>query len=155
MHLLHVTTPLSVCPGTPATPATPANIVQGLPDWASQITNTDTVAAVAQILQSPQGQQVSFHPASLKLLNKKCLVIVNNNPQESFCLIKQYFCLSRACSVVCVAVLLLVLEMCQILCYTICCSCSSWYRVYSCNSRSPSHPCCRPWMLAWSCSCKL
>lgn len=49
---------VSVCPGTPATPATPANIVQGLPDWASQITNTDTVAAVAQILQSPQGQQV-------------------------------------------------------------------------------------------------
>lgn len=52
-------TSVSVCPGTPATPATPANIVQGLPDWASQITNTDTVAAVAQILQSPQGQQVS------------------------------------------------------------------------------------------------
>lgn len=52
---------LSVYPGTPATPATPANIVQGLPDWASQITNTDTVAAVAQILQSPQGQQVSEH----------------------------------------------------------------------------------------------
>lgn len=47
--------------GTPATPATPANIVQGLPDWASQITNRDTVAAVAQILQSPQGQQVSDH----------------------------------------------------------------------------------------------
>ncbi|KAK1893512.1 hypothetical protein KUDE01_018976, partial [Dissostichus eleginoides] len=44
-------------PGSPATPATPANIVQGLPDWASQINNTDTVAAVAQILQSPQGQQ--------------------------------------------------------------------------------------------------
>lgn len=62
--MVHNTTPLSVSPGTPATPATPANIVQGLPDWASQITNTDTVAAVAQILQSPQGQQVSFHPAS-------------------------------------------------------------------------------------------
>lgn len=30
-----------------------------LPDWASQISNSDTVAAVAQILQSPQGQQVS------------------------------------------------------------------------------------------------
>lgn len=58
---------VAVCPGTPATPATPANIVQGLPDWASQITNTDTVAAVAQILQSPQGQQVSEHvlPASV------------------------------------------------------------------------------------------
>lgn len=49
--------------GTPATPATPANIVQGLPDWASQITNTDTVAAVAQILQSPQGQQVRDNTA--------------------------------------------------------------------------------------------
>lgn len=59
---------VSVCPGTPATPATPANIVQGLPDWASQITNTDTVAAVAQILQSPQGQQVSFLPESYELL---------------------------------------------------------------------------------------
>lgn len=60
-YLFHATHPLSLCPGTPATPATPANIVQGLPDWASQITNTDTVAAVAQILQSPQGQQVSTH----------------------------------------------------------------------------------------------
>lgn len=54
----------SVSEGTPATPATPANIVQGLPDWASQITNTDTMAAVAQILQSPQGQQVSRPPAA-------------------------------------------------------------------------------------------
>lgn len=46
--------------GTPVTPVTPANVVQGLPDpWVSQITNTDTLAAVAQILQSPQGQQVS------------------------------------------------------------------------------------------------
>lgn len=45
--------------GTPVTPATPANVVQSLPDpWVSQITNTDTLAAVAQILQSPQGQQV-------------------------------------------------------------------------------------------------
>lgn len=52
-------TPPCVCAGTPATPATPANLVQGLPDWASQINNTDTVAAVAQILQSPQGQQVN------------------------------------------------------------------------------------------------
>lgn len=51
--------------GTPATPATPANLVQGLPDWASQITNTDTVAAVAQILQSPQGQQVGMHVLSM------------------------------------------------------------------------------------------
>lgn len=46
--------------GTPVTPVTPANVVQGLPDpWVSQIANTDTLAAVAQILQSPQGQQVS------------------------------------------------------------------------------------------------
>lgn len=50
--------------GTPATPATPANIVQSLPDWAAQISNTDTVAAVAQILQSPQGQQVSLQVLS-------------------------------------------------------------------------------------------
>lgn len=57
--MVHIVTPLFLCPGSPATPATPANIVQGLPDWASQINNTDTVAAVAQILQSPQGQQVS------------------------------------------------------------------------------------------------
>lgn len=35
-------------------------MVQGLPDpWVSQIANTDTLAAVAQILQSPQGQQVN------------------------------------------------------------------------------------------------
>lgn len=64
LHGSYYNTSVSVCPGTPATPATPANIVQGLPDWASQITNTDTVAAVAQILQSPQGQQVSVHPTS-------------------------------------------------------------------------------------------
>ncbi|OXB83735.1 UNVERIFIED_CONTAM: hypothetical protein H355_013090 [Colinus virginianus] len=45
-------------PGTPVTPVTPANVVQSLPDpWVSQIANTDTLAAVAQILQSPQGQQ--------------------------------------------------------------------------------------------------
>lgn len=75
--------PLSVCSGTPATPATPANIVQGLPDWASQITNTDTVAAVAQILQSPQGQQVSFHPASRKGFYFKCSVATCYNPQKS------------------------------------------------------------------------
>lgn len=60
----HIAPRVSVYPGTPATPATPANIVQSLPDWASQITNTDTVAAVAQILQSPQGQQVSIHDSS-------------------------------------------------------------------------------------------
>lgn len=47
--------------GTPVTPVTPANVVQSLPDpWVSQIANTDTLAAVAQILQSPQGQQVSI-----------------------------------------------------------------------------------------------
>lgn len=51
---------MSSLKGTPVTPVTPANVVQGLPDpWVSQITNTDTLAAVAQILQSPQGQQVS------------------------------------------------------------------------------------------------
>lgn len=43
------------------TPVTPANVVQSLPDpWVSQIANTDTLAAVAQILQSPQGQQVNI-----------------------------------------------------------------------------------------------
>lgn len=73
---LFAITPPCVCAGTPATPATPANIVQGLPDWASQINNTDTVAAVAQILQSPQGQQVdteiihSKH-VRLQLINRK------------------------------------------------------------------------------------
>ena len=68
--------PLWLCPGTPATPATPANIVQGLPDWASQISNTDTVAAVAQILQSPQGQQVGTkpQPSSTLFWNTLCLL---------------------------------------------------------------------------------
>lgn len=47
--------------GTPVTPVTPANVAQSLPDpWVSQIANTDTLAAVAQILQSPQGQQVTI-----------------------------------------------------------------------------------------------
>lgn len=51
---------MSLFKGTPVTPVTPANVVQGLPDpWVSQIANTDTLTAVAQILQSPQGQQVS------------------------------------------------------------------------------------------------
>lgn len=50
---------MSLFKGTPVTPVTPANVVQGLPDpWVSQIANTDTLTAVAQILQSPQGQQV-------------------------------------------------------------------------------------------------
>lgn len=74
-----------LCPGTPATPATPANIVQGLPDWASQITNTDTVAAVAQILQSPQGQQVSVHPVSqlIKQRAENVLLLIHNNPYKT------------------------------------------------------------------------
>lgn len=51
------------------TPVTPANVVQGLPDpWVSQITNTDTLAAVAQILQSPQGQQVSNFFVTLRMI---------------------------------------------------------------------------------------
>lgn len=59
VHILCVCL-MSFHKGTPVTPVTPANVVQGLPDpWVSQITNTDTLAAVAQILQSPQGQQVS------------------------------------------------------------------------------------------------
>lgn len=60
-------------PGTPATPATPANIVQGLPDWASQITNTDTMAAVAQILQSPQGQQLQQLVQSVQMQQQQKL----------------------------------------------------------------------------------
>lgn len=59
---------MSFLKGTPVTPVTPANVVQGLPDpWVSQITNTDTLAAVAQILQSPQGQQVSLYIMSRRL----------------------------------------------------------------------------------------
>ena len=68
--------------GTPATPATPANIVQGLPDWASQITNTDTVAAVAQILQSPQGQQVSEHGYPVSQLLTMNLLCINSWPDR-------------------------------------------------------------------------
>lgn len=118
---------LSVYPGTPATPATPANIVQGLPDWASQITNTDTVAAVAQILQSPQGQQVSEH-----ILPKSVYI--------------------RAACAVCVAVRV---RRCLTYFVVVCYSSSSWCRVCRCSSRSPNRPCCRPWMLASWCSCKL
>lgn len=68
---------LCVCAGTPATPATPANLVQGLPDWAAQINNTDTVAAVAQILQSPQGQQVNA-----EMIQTKACHIAANRPEE-------------------------------------------------------------------------
>lgn len=64
------------------TPVTPANVVQGLPDpWVSQITNTDTLAAVAQILQSPQGQQVSSffllcqHDLELIVFLMHCLIM--------------------------------------------------------------------------------
>ncbi|XP_053566951.1 SR-related and CTD-associated factor 8 isoform X2 [Bombina bombina] len=49
---------VSNTPGTPVTPVTPANVVQSISDpWIAQIASTDTLAAVAQILQSPQGQQ--------------------------------------------------------------------------------------------------
>ncbi|XP_039767070.1 SR-related and CTD-associated factor 8 isoform X1 [Ornithorhynchus anatinus] len=59
-------------PGTPVTPVTPANVVQGLPDpWVSQITNTDTLAAVAQILQSPQGQQLQQLIQTLQIQQQK------------------------------------------------------------------------------------
>ncbi|XP_053317250.1 SR-related and CTD-associated factor 8 isoform X2 [Spea bombifrons] len=59
-------------PGTPATPATPANVVQGIPDpWIAQITNTDTLSAVAQILQSPQGQQLQQLVQSLHVQQQK------------------------------------------------------------------------------------
>ncbi|XP_070788741.1 SR-related and CTD-associated factor 8 isoform X1 [Pituophis catenifer annectens] len=59
-------------PGTPVTPATPANVIQNLPDpWVSQITNTDTLAAVAQILQSPQGQQLQQLIQTLQMQQQK------------------------------------------------------------------------------------
>ncbi|XP_044145870.1 SR-related and CTD-associated factor 8 isoform X2 [Bufo gargarizans] len=63
---------VSNTPGTPATPVTPANVVQGIPDpWIAQITNTDTIAAVAQILQSPQGQQLQQLVQSLHVQQQK------------------------------------------------------------------------------------
>ncbi|MEE6475356.1 hypothetical protein FKM82_010724 [Ascaphus truei] len=76
----HVFTPVlpstaaavSNTPGTPATPVTPANVVQGIPDpWIAQITSTDTLAAVAQILQSPQGQQLQQLVQSLHVQQQK------------------------------------------------------------------------------------
>ncbi|CAH2251625.1 SCAF8 isoform X1 [Pelobates cultripes] len=63
---------VSNTPGTPATPVTPANIVQGIPDpWIAQIASTDTLAAVAQILQSPQGQQLQHLVQSLHVQQQK------------------------------------------------------------------------------------
>uniref|UniRef100_A0A8D0HIE8 SR-related CTD associated factor 8 n=1 Tax=Sphenodon punctatus TaxID=8508 RepID=A0A8D0HIE8_SPHPU len=59
-------------PGTPVTPVTPASVVQGLPDpWVAQITNTDTLTAVAQILQSPQGQQLQQLIQTLQIQQQK------------------------------------------------------------------------------------
>ncbi|KAM9317033.1 LOW QUALITY PROTEIN: SR-related and CTD-associated factor 8 [Gastrophryne carolinensis] len=59
-------------PGTPVTPVTPANVVQGIPDpWIAQITSADTLAAVAQILQSPQGQQLQQLVQSLHVQQQK------------------------------------------------------------------------------------
>nr|XP_012307233.1 protein SCAF8 isoform X4 [Aotus nancymaae] len=70
--LASTTTAMSNTPGTPVTPVTPANVVQGLPDpWVSQITNTDTLAAVAQILQSPQGQQLQQLIQTLQIQQQK------------------------------------------------------------------------------------
>lgn len=126
-------TPLCVSAGTPATPATPANIVQGLPDWASQINNTDTVAAVAQILQSPQGQQVNTEMIKTKHFKLQLI-----NPK------KAYISKHNGCAAVGVITKNSVISP----------SCSSWCRVYSCSSRSRSRPCCKRWMLAWWCSCK-
>ncbi|XP_041420423.1 SR-related and CTD-associated factor 8 isoform X1 [Xenopus laevis] len=66
------TAAMSNTPGTPVTPVTPANIVQGIPDpWIAQINNTDTLAAVAQILQSPQGQQLQQLVQSLHIQQQK------------------------------------------------------------------------------------
>ncbi|XP_055982351.1 SR-related and CTD-associated factor 8 isoform X1 [Sorex fumeus] len=70
--LASTTTAMSNTPGTPVTPVTPANVVQGLPEpWMSQITNTDTLAAVAQILQSPQGQQLQQLIQTLQIQQQK------------------------------------------------------------------------------------
>ncbi|CAI9532099.1 unnamed protein product [Staurois parvus] len=63
---------VSNTPGTPATPVTPANASQSIPDpWIAQITSTDTLAAVAQILQSPQGQQLQQLVQSLHVQQQK------------------------------------------------------------------------------------
>ncbi|XP_075059501.1 SR-related and CTD-associated factor 8 isoform X2 [Mixophyes fleayi] len=63
---------VSNTPGTPATPVTPANVVPVISDpWIAQITNTDTLAAVAQILQSPQGQQLQQLVQSLHVQQQK------------------------------------------------------------------------------------
>ncbi|NWH29366.1 SCAF8 protein, partial [Chloropsis hardwickii] len=59
-------------PGTPVTPVTPANVAQSLPDpWVSQIANTDFFSAVAQILQSPQGQQLQQLIQTLQIQQQK------------------------------------------------------------------------------------
>nr|DBA26949.1 TPA: hypothetical protein GDO54_011138 [Pyxicephalus adspersus] len=63
---------VSNTPGTPATPVTPANASQSIPDpWIAQLTSTDTLAAVAQILQSPQGQQLQQLVQSLHVQQQK------------------------------------------------------------------------------------
>lgn len=70
--LASATAAMSNTPGTPVTPVTPATVVQGLPDpWVSQITNTDTLTAVAQILQSPQGQQFQQLIQTLQIQQQK------------------------------------------------------------------------------------
>ncbi|KAF6115998.1 SR-related CTD associated factor 8 [Phyllostomus discolor] len=70
--LAGTTAAMSNTPGTPVTPVTPANVVQGLPDpWVSQIANTDTLTAVAQILQSPQGQQFQQLIQTLQIQQQK------------------------------------------------------------------------------------
>ncbi|XP_054426118.1 SR-related and CTD-associated factor 8 isoform X3 [Pteronotus mesoamericanus] len=70
--LASTTAAMSNTPGTPVTPVTPANVVQGLPDpWVSQIANTDTLTAVAQILQSPQGQQFQQLIQTLQIQQQK------------------------------------------------------------------------------------
>ncbi|XP_032952086.1 SR-related and CTD-associated factor 8 isoform X5 [Rhinolophus ferrumequinum] len=70
--LASATAAMSNTPGTPVTPVTPATVVQGLPDpWVSQIANTDTLTAVAQILQSPQGQQFQQLIQTLQIQQQK------------------------------------------------------------------------------------
>lgn len=111
--------------GTPATPATPANIVQSLPDWASQISNTDTVAAVAQILQSPQGQQVRL------LIHWKhcvlCTAVFLTGVYVCVCSCSSWFracrCSSRSLSRLC---------------------CRRWMQVWWCSCRPWPHSSLRP-----------
>ncbi|XP_078505305.1 SR-related and CTD-associated factor 8 [Lissotriton helveticus] len=58
--------------GTPVTPVPQANISASMPDpWGTQMPNSDTLTAVAQILQSPQGQQLQQLVQTLQIQQQK------------------------------------------------------------------------------------